>query len=243
MGWSLSMVVIQNATQAQDEVRFIEDIGYSGVKLAENSHFNAACYPKTNSVYLGILNGNLIITAPDIAFENLNDSGNPILAALESKYPGNEIASFHLQSSVNGYGFIIRKSGETIRERWGDFEIHMEEIGEPLKEEEEYYQKVKYDADSGLIEGIDDEDEILDFEELVSEIGSRYFEKPMMENDALWDLEMKQYTYESSPLDMSYYPNEDLKEEGKEEKSFISRYWWVFVLAYVIVKVIVRSSR
>lgn len=240
------MVVVKDVTSIQNELSFIDSLGYTGAELAEKSNFNAACYPKTNSIYVGYLNGHLILTAPDIAFENLNDAGNPFYDSLSKVFPDQEIASFHLQSSVNGYGFMISNSEEIIRERWGDYEIHMEDIGNPLPEEQAYYEKIKYDPETGMVAGSENEEEGLDFEELVSVVGSRYFGKSMLECGALWDLELSQYTYLTSPFDRSRGEKTDtgeLETTAPEEKSFINRYWWVFILAYIIVKVIVRTSK
>jgi hypothetical protein len=102
---------------------------------------------KTETLFAGFYNGNLLIVHPDIPFHFFNDTQSNTEKLFIETFPDTEIAALVENSTVGLFSYAIIDKGQKVRMKDGsDGEIY-HDIGELLGEEKEVLAEKIFDDD------------------------------------------------------------------------------------------------
>jgi hypothetical protein len=145
MGWKVSMLIINKPAQV-DNQQLLQDLGFEKLTRIEDRALDEVFNPDNGEVYIGTYKDNLIICAPDLPYEFLEDQDTPAGQVLARTFPSSEICSVVLHSVVNLWGYAVSKGGKQLRARAGSAEDGtFIEKGEVLEEEKELLGKSTVD--------------------------------------------------------------------------------------------------
>lgn len=232
MGWKASSIIIQNSS-TNDELKLLNTLGFSNLISIDDSSFDSAIYPDDNEVYIGNYRGHIIISAQDYPLEFLESTKSDLEIKLNKLFPNSEICAILLQSVVNFWGYSISKNGERIRVRAGSDEGTYLEIGSPIEEELDLLSKSTIDEEGQRLYKFEEfEDELLTEDQVgenfVFAICKRYFAVELDQDDEIFALKMKGFSFSS---------DEEVEETKVDEKEVLitnnnllisSKPWWKF---------------
>lgn len=143
MGWKMSMIIIQNPENFQDEKHILNTLGmgqhqYSCVTTLEN-----CIYPRDESINIGYYN-NCIIICDDFQLTGkfIMDQTSVEELGLAKLFPKSEILSVSCLNLTKFHGYSLVKNGRIVRAKAIDpRNIYYVNIGAPLKEEKLIYDK------------------------------------------------------------------------------------------------------
>jgi len=190
MGWKASTIIIHKPTQVDNE-KLLKELGFSKLTKIDDEPFEVAINPDNNKVYIGTYKDNLLISAPDIPMQFLEDNETAIEKKFKQLFPNSEICSIVLHSTVNLWGYSVTIKGKKVRARAGSADDGtFIDIGEPLEEEKELLSKSQLDENGKRIYSLDDfpdepfnEDQV--GENFVFSICKRYFGEELDSADDL----------------------------------------------------------
>jgi len=202
MGWKVSAVIINKAGRIADK-QLIEELGFVGLAKINDEMFQAAMYPRGNKVFIGVYKDNIIVCNCDLAMQFFEGHENYIERKLSRSFPGSEICSIILQSTVDLWGYFIISKDQKLRARAGSSDDGtFMDIGDPVDEEIDLLNKATIDGSGNRTYTFDDlPDDIFEEsqvgENFVFAICKRYFGSALDENDELLDTYLAGYTYRS----------------------------------------------
>ena len=116
MGWYVSMIVIKNTDEIQDENQILEALDLSHFKYSEEVNMNEVFHPRDNSVSIGF-HDDFIIICDDFRFTDLffTQSTSDVEEALIELFPTSNILSICYMSNIDFKGYAVIKNGEKVR--------------------------------------------------------------------------------------------------------------------------------
>lgn len=144
MGWKVSMIIIENPDNFDDDVSVLKAIGKSNYKLKEETTFEECINPRDKSISIGRYNGNIIISEDyQITTKTLERAGNLNLTIEEENlckmFPNSEIVTIACHSVVNYHGYSLIRNGKKMRLKVISSDTPLIEFGQKFKEEEKLY--------------------------------------------------------------------------------------------------------
>ncbi len=144
MGWKVSMIIIENPDNFDDDTSFLKAIGKSNFKFQEEITLEECIYPRDKSISIGRYNGNIIISEDyQITTKTLEKADNLNLTIEEENlckmFPNSEIVTVACHSVVNYHGYSLIKNGQKLRLKVVSSDTPLIEFGLKLKEEEKLY--------------------------------------------------------------------------------------------------------
>lgn len=148
MGWSFSMVVIDNIFKEVDEVKLFNEIGLIVKKENKNININQAMTLnlKSKNLFTAYYNNCLIIIDNLNITEYINPSKQFSYseARLVVSFPKSKILSLACASAVNALVYSIISNKTKVRyNNISDMDVKTE-FGEPTKVEQNIYNKAKF---------------------------------------------------------------------------------------------------
>lgn len=226
MGWKTSTIIIKDA-QIGDETQLLSELGFTGLKKAQEKVFDSAMYAQDGKVYIGGYKGHVVICEESLAIEVIEGDNTPFRRNVLARFPDAEICAVVLHSVVNLWGFTVIKSGKAIRTRAGSSEDGtFLELGDPIPEEKVLLDKARLDADGNrvyLFEEFPNEPFSEDAvgENFVFAVCERYFGEPLdSAEDLLFHTSLTGYSYQKRVLASKSHSGNSGQPEQKP--------WWMF---------------
>ncbi len=228
MGWKASMIIVSKPAPV-DLRSLLGELGFSNLTKIEDEPVEVAINPRDNQVFIGSYKGNLLICALNFPMDFFYTYESHTEKILINTFPGCEICSIVLHSSINLWAYSITKNGQKIRVRAGraDEGTYID-LGEPLEEEKELLSRSTIDEDGARTYILEEfggkpmsEDQV--GENFVFAICKRYFGEELDQADELLETELTGYSFGQQPIPKPTVYKSRLEELSKQDKP-----WWKF---------------
>lgn len=142
MGWKVSMIIIENPNDFDDDISILKAIGKSNFKFKEETTLERCIYPGDKSISIGRYNGNIIISDDYQITTKVLEEADKLTMEEENLckiFPDSEIVTIACHSVVNLHGYSLTKNGKKLRSKVISSDTPRIEFGQKLKEEEKLY--------------------------------------------------------------------------------------------------------
>lgn len=141
MGWNVSMIIIQNPDNFNDESLLLKDLGLNEFIYNEDTVLDECIFPRDESVSIGYYNNNVIICDNCQIIDNfITEEIGEIEKKLVRLFPTSEILSVACISTTNYHGYSLTKNGKKLRTKALDSDFGFySDFGELIDEEKIIY--------------------------------------------------------------------------------------------------------
>lgn len=189
MGWKMSMIIIENKEQKEDDDKILKALDKEDFEFQEELSIDFDFYQKDESICIGYYNDNIIILDDyQIKAKSLERAKGLKLIKEEKQlvdlFPNAEILTVACHSAMNYHGYSLIQNGKKIRLKRISSDEKLLEFGERFEEEKQIYEGSYQKSGQNYWKNEDefDEDELEDLDEEDLLMYADYSEDQLMED-------------------------------------------------------------